>query len=237
MAQLTWEDVYDKLRHLGYSVDAHFMNGDHWRVELSKPSKDGKDCNYELDCDKEDPSSIVREFDNLSENYDVDDEVAKWIGPDKHPLEAAGSFSELVRDIEGIDSDLAKTTGELTSFVKYFNRNFSKREIKEAFLSSLEANAQFWANKRYGTNAERLDNIDIPKRCLKAAAENVLYEYGGGSPLQKKKLLNEYLAEIGISDGKEENLKNAFSKALKEKERLDKEKENKKTKEKIGPER
>lgn len=233
MARLTWEDVYDELRHLGYSVDGHFMNGDHWRVELSKPSKDGKDCNYELDCDKEDPSSIVREFDNLSENYDVDDEVAKWIGPDNHPLEAAGSFSELVRDIEGIDSDLAKTTGELTAFVKCFNRNFSKKEIKEAFLSSLEANAQFWANR---TSKEWLD--DIPKHCFKASVENVLYEYGGGSPLQKKKLLNKYLAEIGITDGKEENLKNAFSKALKEKERLDKEKENKKkTKEKIGHER
>ena len=82
MAKLTWNDVQEKIEDLGYKWNGASSNGDLYQIDIQKYSPEGQDCNFTLQCDKDNPSSVAKAFYELYENYDPESETMLWLGED-----------------------------------------------------------------------------------------------------------------------------------------------------------
>ena len=205
MAKLTWDDVEQKLSDLGFNVSNWQSNGNSYSCDIQKYSPAGQDCNFTLDMEKDNPASAAKALDELYENYDPDEETMLWIGPDGHGKNGAPHhMSDVLNDMKAVEKDLENARDDMTYFVENFDIDFSKEEIKSKFL-----NAMIQIN-----GSETIEEKHAISLC-KQAADYVINK-GVGSPKQKKELLNEYLKEIGITDGKPETYTKALVKAVSE---------------------
>lgn len=205
MAKLTWDDVEQKLTDLGFNVSNWQSNGNSYSCDIQKYSPAGQDCNFTLEMEKDNPSSVAKALDELWENYDPDAETMLWVGPDGHGKNGAPyRLSDILSDMETVEKDLENARYELIYFVDNFDIDFSKEEIKSNFLNTLiQING-----------SETIEEKHAIGLC-KQAADYVINK-GVGSPKQKKELLNKYLKEIGITDGKPETYTKALVKAVSE---------------------
>lgn len=209
MAKLTWDDVEQKLTDLGFNVSNWQSNGNSYSCDIQKYSPAGQDCNFTLEMEKDNPSSVAKALDELWENYDPDAETMLWVGPDGHGKNGAPyRLSDILSDMEAVEKDLENARYELIYFVDNFDIDFSKEEIKSKFLNALiEING--------GESIEEKHAIGLCKQ----AADYVINKEVG-SPKQKKELLNEYLKEIGITDGNPETYSKVLNKAVAENRKI-----------------
>ncbi len=205
MAELTWNDVEQKLSDLGFKVSNWQSNGNSYSCDIQKYSPAGQDCNFTLDMEKDNPASAAKALDELYENYDPDEETMLWIGPDGHGKNGAPyHMSDVLNDMKAVEKDLENARDDMTYFVENFDIDFSKEQVKEKFLNALiQING-----------SETIEEKHAIGLC-KQAADYVINK-GVGSPKQKKELLNEYLKEIGITDGKPETYTKALVKVVSE---------------------
>ncbi len=209
MTTLTWDDVEQKLTDLGFTVSNWQSNGNSYSCDIQKYSPVGQDCNFTLEMEKDNPSSVATAMYELWKNYDPDAETMLWVGPDGHGKNGAPyRLSDILSDMEAVEKDLEIAKYELTYFVENFDIDFSKEEIKSKFLNALiEING--------GESIEEKHAIGLCKQ----AADYVINKEVG-SPKQKKELLNEYLKEIGITDGNPETYSKVLNKAVAENRKI-----------------
>lgn len=205
MAKLTWEDVEDKLKQLGWELQGNQSNGNVYQIEISRFSPAGQDCTFMLQCEKDNPASVSAAFEDLYGNYDVDYETSLWIGPDGHGKDGAPHhIIDIVKDMESMEKSLKDSSDKMRHFVRTFEIEFTKEEVRAKFLSMV-------AHINGDENIEEKHAINLCKQ-----AADVVINHDVGSPREKKALLNEYLKEIGINDNNPETYSNALNKALKE---------------------
>ena len=127
MAELTWNDVEQKLTDLGFTVSNWQSNGNAYSCDIQKYSPAGQDCNFTLDMEKDNPASAAKALDELYENYDTDEETMLWIGPDGHGKNGAPHhMSDVLNDMKAVEKDLENARDDMTYFVENFDIDFSK---------------------------------------------------------------------------------------------------------------
>lgn len=206
--ELTWDDVIDRLESLDFSVTVSDTKDGKKEIELEKYSDAGQDCIFNIECDADSPSDICKELSNLYENYDPEEETMLWLGPDGHGKNGAPySMRDLLHDMESVEEDLKNTSEYMDKFVSEFGNNidWNKDEVKGKFLYLV------FTLSDNGKDIEK-----DPNNLCREAYEHVVNDIDGGSPVDKKKLLLEYLTEIGITDEKPETFAAALTKAVSE---------------------
>ena len=198
---LTWDDVDDKLENLGWTVQDHQGNGDVYQIGIYRYSPAGQECDFTLQCMRNNPASVVEAFEELYNNYDVDYEASLWIGPDGHGKDGAPyHITDIVKDLEAVDSELSESWAKLESFCRNFEFVYHKEEMAELFAETISG--------IYGSGpVEEKHAINLCKQAVKEIVNT-----NRGSPEQKKKVLSEYLKEIGITDDKPETYANSLNK-------------------------
>jgi len=204
MAQLTWNDVQEKIEDLGYKWNGASSNGDLYQIDIQKYSLEGQDCNFTLQCDKDNPSSVAKAFYELYENYDPESETMLWLGEDGHGKNGAPyHMRDLLEDMEAVQEDLEDSAIKMTSFCNGFEKEYSKEEIGKLFIEDLVMrNCENTVEEKYAISA------------AKNTMTHIIEDYPG-SPKQKKELLGEFLKEIGITDNSEKTYATALNKAIK----------------------
>ncbi|WP_149554549.1 hypothetical protein [Treponema pectinovorum] len=205
MTKLTWNDVEEELTYLGFSVSNWQSNGNLYSCDIQKYSPAGQDCNFTLEMQKDDPTSVLKALDDLYENYDPDKETMLWVGEDGHGKNGAPyHLSDVLNDMKAVQKDLENVRDDMAFFIETLDIDFSKAEVKSEFLNALI--------QLNGTQPiEEKNAIGLCKQ----TADYVINK-GVGSPRQKKELLNEYLKEIGITDSNPQTYTKALNKAVSE---------------------
>lgn len=205
MAKLTWDDVEEKLENLGFKVSNWQSNGNSYSCEIQKYSPAGQDCNFILQCEKDNPASVSKAFKELYENYDPEEETMLWVDESGHGKNGAPyHLSDVLKDMESVERDLEVAKNKMTDFVQNFDFEYTKDEMKNEFLDQvIQINGTF--------NIEVKHAISLCKQ----AADYIINEEHG-SPKEKKELLNDVLKEIGVSDNKPETYAASMNKAIAE---------------------
>lgn len=205
MSKLTWNDVQEKLESLGFNVFDFQSNGNNYSFFIQKYSPAGQDCNFSLTCEKDNPSSVAKAFDELYQNYDPEEETMLWVGPDGHGKNGAPyHLSDVLKDMESVEKDLESAKNKIKDFVNNFDYEYTKDEIKNDFL-----------NKVIQINGTPNIELKHAIALCKQAADYIINEEHG-SPKEKKELLNTVLKEIGITDNKPEIYADSMNKAIAE---------------------
>lgn len=208
MSKLTWEDVEEKIENLGFKVSDWQSNGNSYSCEIQKYSPAGQDCNFILQCEKDNPASVSEAFKELYENYDPDKETMLWVDADGHGKNGAPyRLSAVVKDMESVESDLRDAYVQMMNFVDNFDIELSKEQVKEIFLrTAVQING-----------SENFEEKHVLGLC-KQAIDYVIND-NVGSPRQKKELLSEYLKEIGIKDSNPKTYAESLNNVIAEKQR------------------
>ena len=127
MAKLTWDDVEQKLSDLGFKVSNWQSNGNSYSCDIQKYSPAGQDCNFTLEMEKDNPSSVAKALDELWENYDPDAETMLWVGPDGHGKNGAPyRLSDILSDMEAVEKDLENALAKnVTEFLLELGQGFA----------------------------------------------------------------------------------------------------------------
>lgn len=198
--KLTYDDVEKKLEKLGFVITGHTGNGNLYQIGIQKHSPEGQDCSFTLQCERGNPASAVPALRMINEDFDVNEETRRWIGNDGHWKNGEPYLIEdILKDMKWVEENLARCTDELEEFVKNFEIEYSKEDMKKLFAERLcHINGEESIDRRFAIGL------------CKQAVESILNE-NKGSPDQKKKLLDEYLVEIGITSGSQEECFNALN--------------------------
>lgn len=206
MAKLTWDDVEERLEYLNYKVLDRQSNGTIYQIEIEKYSDAGQDCVHVLQCEKNNPASVARAFDDLYQSYDPDKETMLWTGPDGHGKNGAPyRLSDVLKDMEGVEKDLENSAAYMKTFVENFDVMLSKDDVKGKFLTELI---------RINGGKARIEEKYAIVLCKQAA--DFIINKETGSPKQKKEFLNEYLREVGITDSNPKTYADVLNKAIRE---------------------
>ena len=211
--ELTWKDIEDKLEQMDFQITSRDTNGELYQIEITKSLPyNSHEMLFTLQCDKDNPESVVDAFQKLYDGYDVDYETSLWIGEDGHGKNGAPyHIKTILSNMEQIEDDLEKSMLEMDNYIQNHEHKYTKEEIGELFLHVFHG--------RFGDNF-----MDGNVLYQTKTAMNEVLEIGSGTIQHKKDVLSEYFKSIGIT-GFDENSDNklicdtyskAFKKALKE---------------------
>ena len=187
MKEMTWEDADMFIQEfLGYTIEDRQSNGKLYQISIRSSLPSGEEFKFTLQCEKDNPSSIRDAFKLLKDGYNTDEEAVRIYEKDK---EYGCSLMDAVRDAgrmkEFLENDAIVTEQWINKYQA--EADISKDTISKEFSAFLMNCA--------GNNAiEEKDAINICKKVVN------LCIWEGGSPVDKKLLLKEYLKEIGIND-------------------------------------
>lgn len=211
--ELTWKDVEDKLEQMDFCITSRETNGKLYQIEITKSLPyNSHEMLFTLQCDKDEPDSVVDAFQKLYDNYDADYETSLWIGEDGHGKNGAPyHIKTILSNMEEIEDDLEKSMLEMDNYIQNYEHKYTKEEIGELFLHIFYG--------RFGDNF-----MDGNVLYQTKTAMNEVLEIGSGTIQHKKDILSEYFKSIGITDLDENSDKKlicdtyskAFKKALKE---------------------
>lgn len=204
MAELTWKDIEDKIEDLDFTITSRDTNGNLYQIEIEKVLPyNSHEMLFTLQCEKDNPSSVVDAFKQLYDNYDADYETSLWIGEDGHGKNGAPYHIEtILKQMQQIEDDLNNSLLKMKDYVQSADVEYSKEEIGECFLHVF--------NGRFGENYEG----DILYAAGNAMQE-VVSDFGG-TIQHKREVLSDYLKSIGFINENPEICRNAINKALKE---------------------
>jgi len=214
--ELTWKDIEDKLEQMDFQITSRDTNGELYQIEISKSLPyNSHEMLFTLQCDKDNPESVVDAFQELYDGYDVDYETSLWIGPDGHGQNGAPyHIKDILKNFETIEYDLKESMYKIDNYVQNADRVYSVKEIGQKFL-------EVFVDRRFGND---FDGDFI--YATKSVVDEIL-SINSGTIQQKKDVLNKYLTSIGIEPKNPETYKNAITKALsKSKQNQTKEKKN-----------
>lgn len=203
--ELTWKDIEDKLEQMDFQITSRDTNGELYQIEITKSLPyNSHEMLFTLQCDKDNPESVVEAFQLLYDNYDPDFETSRWIGEDGHGINGAPyHIKNILENMEKIEHDLNESRYHMARFIENSGRVYSVKEIGQLFL-------QIFADRRFGEDFDG-DFIFATKTAM-----NELLSECGGTIQHKKDVLREFFTSIGINDSNPDSYKNAIKKALEE---------------------
>lgn len=214
MANLTWKDIEDKLEYEGFNVSSRETNGDLYEIEISKYYNSNEEV-FTLQCEKNNPASVIDAVNIIYENYDVDYETYIWLGKDGHGANGAPyHIKDILDDKQLVEDSLYELKYKLDWYVQNADRKYSVKEIGKQFL-------QIFADRRFGENFDG-DFLYATKETV----EEIL-SINRGTIQHKKDVINKYLLSIGIDDNEPSTYKNAIKKAIKKRNQTMKSKQSK----------
>ena len=193
--ELTWKDIEDKIEQLGFTIDQKTIDGNLYLIDISDTLPYGVKESFLLQCNKDDPSSVIEAFHDILRDYNKDDFYSR------HPLDL-----EQVMDKYGIEhltmrlndlltqhqqwqETLSQAEDSLYLYVANAGKQYSKEEIGQKFLDTYESS--------YGSGEEKYEG-DIIYRMGKTIMRT-LENLDCGTVEKNKQMLSQYLKESGLT--------------------------------------
>ena len=184
MAKLTWNDVEEKLENLGFKVSDWQSNGNSYSCEIQKYSPAGQDCNFILQCEKDNPASVSQAFAELYENYDPDEETMLWVDSSGHGKKGDQFWEEAVDHAVNSGGELWQSSAERVELME--KAGLIVNNYEDSSLNAAYYNAYKSYMKVYGTPGDTVTFGEFVSDIF--PNKNDMTEY-----LQAdKKLLNKY---------------------------------------------
>lgn len=196
--ELTWKDVEDKIEQLGFTIDKKTVDGNFYLIDIRDSLPYGMEESFLLQCNKDDPSSVVEAFHDILRDYNKDDFYSRH--PlnleevmDKYGIEhLTMRLNDLLNQHQQWQEKLSLAKDSLYIYTENAGKQYSKEEIGQKFLDTYESS--------YGGGEEKFEG-DIMYR-MGSTITKTLENLDCGTIEKNKQLLSQYLKESGLTSKK-----------------------------------